>query len=223
MVGAVAGYVGGYVDTAIGRLMDVLLAFPGILLAIALVAVLGPSLVNVVLALVDDRMGGLRAARARPGAEDPRTRVRAGRAGARRAGAARDPAARGAGDVFGRDGAGDARHGRRDPRRGVAQFPGPRRAAADAELGQHARRGALAPVRRAASDDRAGRSRSRCSCWDSTSPATRCAIGSIRGHLGTGEHETLIDHPARGAAVRGRAARRSGRAPTLPRRRPRRR
>lgn len=50
-VGAVAGYVGGWVDDLIGRLMDVLLAFPGILLAIALVAVLGPSLTNVVLAL----------------------------------------------------------------------------------------------------------------------------------------------------------------------------
>jgi peptide/nickel transport system permease protein len=52
VVGAVAGYVGGRVDTLIGRVMDVLLAFPGILLAIALVAVLGPSLRNVVLALV---------------------------------------------------------------------------------------------------------------------------------------------------------------------------
>ncbi len=52
LVGAVAGYVGGAVDLALGRLMDVLLAFPGILLAIALVAVLGPSLTNVVLALV---------------------------------------------------------------------------------------------------------------------------------------------------------------------------
>ena len=51
-VGAVAGYVGGRVDMALGRLMDVLLAFPGILLAIALVAVLGPSLRNVVIALV---------------------------------------------------------------------------------------------------------------------------------------------------------------------------
>ena len=51
-IGAIAGYVGGWVDTLIGRLMDVLLAFPGILLAIALVAVLGPSLTNVVLALV---------------------------------------------------------------------------------------------------------------------------------------------------------------------------
>ena len=51
-IGALAGYLGGWVDTLIGRLMDVLLAFPGILLAIALVAVLGPSLTNVVLALV---------------------------------------------------------------------------------------------------------------------------------------------------------------------------
>lgn len=51
-IGAIAGYLGGWVDTLIGRVMDVLLAFPGILLAIALVAVLGPSLTNVVLALV---------------------------------------------------------------------------------------------------------------------------------------------------------------------------
>jgi peptide/nickel transport system permease protein len=51
LVGAVAGYVGGALDEAISRVIDILLAFPGILLAIALVAVLGPSLANVVLAL----------------------------------------------------------------------------------------------------------------------------------------------------------------------------
>jgi peptide/nickel transport system permease protein len=51
LVGAIAGYAGGWLDAVLGRCMDVLLAFPGILLAIALVAVLGPSLVNVVLAL----------------------------------------------------------------------------------------------------------------------------------------------------------------------------
>lgn len=50
-VGAVAGYFGGAVDQLSGRLMDILMAFPGMLLAIALVAVLGPSLVNVVFAL----------------------------------------------------------------------------------------------------------------------------------------------------------------------------
>jgi peptide/nickel transport system permease protein len=51
IVGAVSGYYGGRIDQVIGRVMDVLMAFPGMLLAIALVAVLGPSLVNVVLAL----------------------------------------------------------------------------------------------------------------------------------------------------------------------------
>jgi len=50
-IGAVAGYAGGWVDDLIGRVMDVLLAFPGMLLAIALVAMLGPSLTHVVLAL----------------------------------------------------------------------------------------------------------------------------------------------------------------------------
>jgi peptide/nickel transport system permease protein len=50
-MGAVAGYFGGRIDEAISRLIDILLAFPGLLLAIALVAVLGPSLTNVVLAL----------------------------------------------------------------------------------------------------------------------------------------------------------------------------
>lgn len=49
--GSIAGYFGGRVDDVISRVIDVLMAFPGILLAIALVAVLGPSLVNVVLAL----------------------------------------------------------------------------------------------------------------------------------------------------------------------------
>jgi peptide/nickel transport system permease protein len=51
LLGAIAGYFGGRVDEAISRIIDILLAFPGLLLAIALVAVLGPSLTNVVLAL----------------------------------------------------------------------------------------------------------------------------------------------------------------------------
>jgi peptide/nickel transport system permease protein len=50
-LGAMAGYFGGVMDVVVMRLCDILLAFPGILLAIALVAVLGPSLNNVVLAL----------------------------------------------------------------------------------------------------------------------------------------------------------------------------
>src|SRR5262245_45703143 len=47
VLGTVAGYFGGLADDVIGRAIDILLAFPGLLLAIALVAVLGPSLGNV--------------------------------------------------------------------------------------------------------------------------------------------------------------------------------
>jgi peptide/nickel transport system permease protein len=51
LLGSVAGYFGGRIDDVISRVVDVLMAFPGILLAIALVAVLGPSLSHVVMAL----------------------------------------------------------------------------------------------------------------------------------------------------------------------------
>ena len=51
VLGSIAGYFGGRIDEAISRVMDILLAFPGLLLAIAMVAVLGPSLTNVILAL----------------------------------------------------------------------------------------------------------------------------------------------------------------------------
>jgi peptide/nickel transport system permease protein len=51
VVGAIAGYFGGVADDVISRVIDTLLAFPGLLLAIAIVAVLGPSLLNVLLAL----------------------------------------------------------------------------------------------------------------------------------------------------------------------------
>lgn len=50
-VGATAGFVGGTLDALLMRVVDVLLAFPGLLLAIALAGVLGPGLANVVIAL----------------------------------------------------------------------------------------------------------------------------------------------------------------------------
>jgi peptide/nickel transport system permease protein len=50
-IGAVAGWAGGWVDEAVARVIDVFLAFPGLLLAIALAAMLGPSVRNVVIAL----------------------------------------------------------------------------------------------------------------------------------------------------------------------------
>ena len=75
-LGAIAGYYGGAVDEVISRLIDILLAFPGLLLAIAIVAVLGPSLTNVVLALSLDRLGRVRTGRPRTGAAGARIRVR---------------------------------------------------------------------------------------------------------------------------------------------------
>lgn len=49
--GLVAGYVGGFLDTVIMRIMDTVLAFPSLLLALALVAILGPSLTNAMIAI----------------------------------------------------------------------------------------------------------------------------------------------------------------------------
>jgi glutathione transport system permease protein len=51
VLGLLAGYLGGWVDSLIMRFSDVLLAFPGILLAIGVVAVLGPGVVNVIYAV----------------------------------------------------------------------------------------------------------------------------------------------------------------------------
>ncbi len=51
LVGLVSGYYGGGVDMAIMRVVDVLLAFPYILLALAIVATLGPSLQNALIAI----------------------------------------------------------------------------------------------------------------------------------------------------------------------------
>lgn len=50
-VGVVSGYMGGWVDEALMRLVDVLLAFPGILLALVIAGILGPSLTNLMIAL----------------------------------------------------------------------------------------------------------------------------------------------------------------------------
>ncbi len=50
-IGLIAGYFRGWVDTAIMRVMDVILAFPSLLLALVLVAVLGPGLLNAMIAI----------------------------------------------------------------------------------------------------------------------------------------------------------------------------
>jgi dipeptide transport system permease protein len=51
LVGLIAGFARGWVDTIIMRIMDIMLAFPSLLLALVLVAVLGPSLINAMIAI----------------------------------------------------------------------------------------------------------------------------------------------------------------------------
>jgi peptide/nickel transport system permease protein len=50
LLGSLSGYLGGYVDSLIMRCMDILLAFPGIFLALGIIAALGPGLVNLMFA-----------------------------------------------------------------------------------------------------------------------------------------------------------------------------
>ena len=52
LIGLISGYIGGTFDTVVMSLLDVLYAFPGLILAIAIVAILGPGLTNVVIAVV---------------------------------------------------------------------------------------------------------------------------------------------------------------------------
>jgi peptide/nickel transport system permease protein len=51
LLGATAGYAGGFVDSAVMRLMDIMLAIPGLLLAIGIVAMLGPGLFQIMIAV----------------------------------------------------------------------------------------------------------------------------------------------------------------------------
>ncbi len=50
-IGLISGFVGGWVDSVIMRIMDVILAFPSLLLALVLVAVLGPGLTNAMISI----------------------------------------------------------------------------------------------------------------------------------------------------------------------------
>ncbi|HMD90691.1 MAG TPA: ABC transporter permease [Anaerolineaceae bacterium] len=51
LLGAISGFLGGWTDTLIMRCMDILMAFPSLLLAIAIVSVLGSGLINALLAI----------------------------------------------------------------------------------------------------------------------------------------------------------------------------
>ena len=175
LLGSVAGYFGGWLDDVISRTIDVLLAFPGILLAIALVAVLGPSLRNVVMALsVIGWVGYARLVRGQVLKARELEFVQAARAlGAGTPRILLPP--RHSDDDAGRHGAGDAGHGGRHSRGSVAEFSRPGRAAADAELGHDAERRPAASARCATPDDLSRARRLRRSCSDSIFWEMGCA------------------------------------------------
>lgn len=66
IVGATAGYIGGWVDTLAMRVVDVFLSFPGLILALAFVAALGAGIQNAIIAI------SLAAGRRLPGWREPR-------------------------------------------------------------------------------------------------------------------------------------------------------
>ncbi len=51
LLGSIAGYIGGFIDSLIMRMMDIMLAIPGLLLAIGIVAALGPGLYQIMIAV----------------------------------------------------------------------------------------------------------------------------------------------------------------------------
>ena len=73
-VGVAAGYVGGWTDLLLMRLADIFLGFPALLLALALLAVMGPGWENTVVALTAS-LGGIRPGCAKHGAHTAASRV----------------------------------------------------------------------------------------------------------------------------------------------------
>ncbi|MFD1413279.1 nickel transporter permease [Oceanobacillus jeddahense] len=51
ILGTISGYFGGFIDNLIMRIMDIFMAFPSFLLALAIVSVLGPGMINVMIAI----------------------------------------------------------------------------------------------------------------------------------------------------------------------------
>ena len=138
ILGLVAGFFRGVIEIAIMRLMDITLTLPSLLLAIVIVAILGPGLMNAMLAVAIVLLPHyVRIARAAVITEVSKDYVTA----AKVAGAGRLrlmfkevlPNCVGAADR-----AGDARHFDRDPRRGGARLSRSRCATAAAGMGNHA-------------------------------------------------------------------------------------
>ena len=93
-LGLVAGFFRGVVDIAVMRAMDIVLTLPSLLLAIVVVAILGPGLMNAMLAVAVVRSAALRPPRPGGRARRDREGLRDGRARGRRRTAAADVSGR---------------------------------------------------------------------------------------------------------------------------------
>ena len=179
-LGLLAGYFRGWVDALIMRLMDLILAFPSLLLALVLVTILGPGLFNAMLAIALTLQPHFaRLMRAAVMAEKNREYVVAAKVA----------------------GAGHLRlmlvtilpnclaplivqatlsFSNAILERGRTRLPRPRRAAADARMGHHARYGARVHPARLVGGDLSGPRHPDHGAWPSTSSATACATRSTR-------------------------------------------
>jgi hypothetical protein len=136
LIGTVAGYMGGWVDTVLMRLTDIFLAFPRLILAMALVAVLGRGLENAVLAIAPDDLVAICAHCPCRGVDDSQQRIHprgadAGHQHCRHSGAPCHTAVHVLGHCSPYTG-----HGRHHPDRGRAWFSWPRGAATDTGMGR---------------------------------------------------------------------------------------
>ena len=138
ILGLVAGFLGGWTDTLIMRVMDVLLAMPGFLLAIAIIAALGAGTLNVVIAVGDLLDPGVRAGGARLDALGQAAGLRAGGPRPRRRRQRHHVAAHPAEHHAAAGGPDDAAARDGDPDGVRALVPGARAAAADAGVGRDA-------------------------------------------------------------------------------------
>ena len=137
-LGLIAGYFRGWVDALIMRIMDIILAFPSLLLALVLVAIIGPGLVNAMLAIALVLQPHFaRLTRAAVMAEKNREYV-TGRQGRRRRPPPADVRDHPAQLPRAADRPGDAELLERHPRRRGARLPRHGRPAARAGMGHHA-------------------------------------------------------------------------------------
>ena len=137
LIGIVAGWYGGRLDAFAMQVMDVLLAFPSLILGMIVVAMLGPSLANIILAIALTAIPAFARIASAPTIALKEPRLHRGLPVARLLDAAHPGPARAAQHLRRDPGDGIAVARQCHPHRGLARLHRPRPAPADADLGRH--------------------------------------------------------------------------------------